>query len=156
PEQHAPVLWRGEVVYGAGHRFPIWARVRITVPCDHIIAAEDLKPGLPLQPSQLRATTGECFPSARASLSLDQLVGLTLKRRVAPGAPILPDMVEGVKDVNRGDIVAIEVFSGSAHLQFSAKAETPGAVGETIALRNPASNRIFRARVSGKGRAVVQ
>src|SRR5581483_12430824 len=48
PEQHAPVLWRGEVVYGAGHRFPIWARVRITVPCDHIIAAEDLKPGLPL------------------------------------------------------------------------------------------------------------
>jgi flagella basal body P-ring formation protein FlgA len=58
-------------------------------------------------------------------------------------------------DVNRGDMVEVEVRSGAAHLAFTGKAETAGRSGDTIAIRNLSSNKVFQARVDGKGRAFL-
>jgi flagella basal body P-ring formation protein FlgA len=154
---HTPVLWRGDVLYGGSHRFAIWARVRIAAPCERIVAAENLKAGQRLEARQLRSSTAECFPSTNSGvLTLDQTVGMTLRRAVASGAEILPDLLAGPKEVNRGDAVSVQVFSGAARLEFVGKAETAGSTGELIAIRNPSSNRIFQARVNGKGKAVVE
>jgi flagella basal body P-ring formation protein FlgA len=152
-----PVLWRGDVLYGASHRFAIWARVRIAAPCEQVVAAENLKAGQRLEARQLRATTAECFPiAAGAAPTLSQMVGMSVRRPVAAGAEILPDNLAGPKEVNRGDSVSIQVFSGAARLEFVGKAETAGSTGDLIAVRNPSSNRIFQARVNGKGKAVVE
>jgi flagella basal body P-ring formation protein FlgA len=152
-----PVLWRGDVVYGDSHRFPVWARVRISAPCNRVVAAENLKTGQPLKAGQIRVSSAQCFPAAaRSGLKLEQVVGMSLRRPVASGAEIVAGLLAAPKDVNRGDPVSIEVFSGAAHLEFVGKAETAGSAGELIAVRNPTSNRIFRARVDGKGKAVVE
>ena len=83
PDQRAPVLWRGDVVYGEDHRFAIWARVRILAPSNEVVAAENLKPGRIIEPSQLRATTGEGFPiPSKQRLSMDQIVGMTPLRTI--------------------------------------------------------------------------
>jgi hypothetical protein len=59
-------------------------------------------------------------------------------------------------DVNRGEMVHVEVHSGAALVAFDAEAQSSGAAGQTITLLNPISKRRFSARVEGKGRASVQ
>jgi flagella basal body P-ring formation protein FlgA len=156
PDLRDPVLWRGDVVYGSNHRFAIWARVRILAPCNTFLATENLKAGIALKDGQIRMSSGQCFPAAtRPTLTLGQVVGMSLRRPVASGTEIVPDLLVPPKDINRGDPVSVQVFSGAAHLEFVGKAESAGSVGELIAVRNPISNRVFLARVDGKGKAVV-
>ncbi len=154
-DARTPVLWRGSVLYGSNHRFPIWARVRIFAPCTRIAAAENLKAAVPLAAAQLRQSQSECFPSDGATLTIDQIAGNSLRHPISAGTEITADLLAAHKEVNRGDTIDIQVFSGAAHLAFPGKAESDGNTGEMISVRNPASNRIFRARVTGKGRAVV-
>ncbi len=59
------------------------------------------------------------------------------------------------KDVRQGDIVEVDVHSGLAHLKFEARAESSGAIGETIAVRNPTSTKRFQARIAAKGKVWV-
>ena len=56
----------------------------------------------------------------------------------------------------RGETVRVEVSSGGAHLEFEARAQASGSAGETIQILNPASKKLFPARVEGKGRVSVQ
>jgi hypothetical protein len=58
-------------------------------------------------------------------------------------------------DVNRGEMVHVEVRSGAAVVAFDAEAQSSGAAGQTITLLNPISKRRFPARVEGRGRASV-
>jgi hypothetical protein len=58
-------------------------------------------------------------------------------------------------EINRGEQVAVQVQSGTIHLAFPARSESTGRNGEIVTLRNLTSNRLFAARVDGRGRAVV-
>ncbi len=151
-----PVLWRGDVVYGESHRFAIWARVNIGVPCHKLVAAESLKAGQPIDPRQIRTTTATCFPMGAKEISLDQIVGMTPIRVIAARAELRPDLLTPPNDINRGDEVRIEVHSGAARLVLTARALSGGRSGETISVRNPENNRTFQARVTGKGMALVE
>jgi flagella basal body P-ring formation protein FlgA len=156
PDQRAPVLWRGDVIYGDDHRFAIWARVRIIARRNHIVAAENLKTSHPIERSQLHEVTEEGFPTPlKPALSMDQLVGMMPLRPIAAGSVMRPEMISYPNDVNRGDLIEIEVRSGAARLVLTARAESGGRDGETIPVRNLESNKVFSAQVAGKGRAVV-
>jgi flagella basal body P-ring formation protein FlgA len=163
PSQKDPVLWRGQVVYGDDRRFTVWAKVRIRVACQRTVAAESLKIGQPIGQLQFRVEAGECFP-ARESLGQApgspetprSPLGMVAKRAIAAGTEIRPDSVGPPNDVNRGDAVHVEVRSGAAHLAFTAKAESGGHNGDFIAVRNPSTNKIFRARIKGKDQVLVQ
>jgi flagella basal body P-ring formation protein FlgA len=151
-----PVLWRGDVVYGDSHRFAIWARVEIAAPCRRLVAAESLKAGRPIEPRQIRATNGTCFPvGAKEAPAIADLAGMTALRSVAAGSELRLDMLAPPNDVNRGDTVHIEVRSGAARVALTARALTGGRSGETISVRNPDSNKTFQARITGKGTALV-
>jgi flagella basal body P-ring formation protein FlgA len=156
--QENPVLWRGHVVYGGDHRYAVWAKVRVKVACERITAVEAMKPGQPIEARQVRAQPGECFPSLERSgqMSGASLVGLVPVRAIAAGSEIRPEFLARSNDVNRGDAVRVEVRSGAAHLAFFAKAESGGHTGDLITVRNPSSNKIFRARVKDKDHVVVQ
>lgn len=157
PNASTPVLWRGDVAYGAGHTFPIWARVMITASCRRMIATENLKAGKPIEARQLRATTFACFPvGVREIPPIAEVAGMSPLRPIASGSEVRPDWIAPPNDVNRGDEVRIEVRSGAARLAFLAHALTGGRSGDMISVRNPASNRIFQARVTGKGSAFVE
>ncbi len=156
--QDNPVLWRGEVVYGSDHRYAVWAKVRVKVACERIVAIEALKPGQLIDPRQVRSESGECFPSVDRSepLPVATVLGMVPVRAIAARSEIRPEFLALPNDVNRGDAVRVEVRSGAAHLAFTAKAESAGRSGDLIAVRNPSSNKIFRARIKDKGRVVVQ
>jgi len=154
--QYAPVLWRGDVIYGGEHRYAIWARVGISASCRRLVAAENLKPGRPLETRQLREAPFTCFPgSAKTAPPIDQMAGLLPLRAIPAGAEVRPELLVRPNDVNRGDLVQIEVRSGAARLAFTAQALSGGREGDTISVRNPDSKKTFQARISGKGKAVV-
>jgi flagella basal body P-ring formation protein FlgA len=155
PAQRDAVLWRGEVVYGGEHRFPIWARVRIQVNCERLVAAESLRPGQAIEASQVRQETGKCFPAAHPTLQAERATGMIALRAIAAGAEIRAELLALPNLVNRGDAVEVEVRSGGARLAFTGKAESSGRGGDLVAVRNPSSNRVFRARVDGKGKVTL-
>jgi flagella basal body P-ring formation protein FlgA len=157
PDQRSPVLWRGDVVYGDNRRFAIWARVDIKVPCNRLVATENLKSGEPIKASQLHSSASTCFPGpAGTALSVETAAGMAPLRFLPAGSEVRPELLAAANDVNRGDMVEIEVWSGAAHLAFNAQAISGGRIGDAIAIRNPDSQKIFQARVTGKDKAMVQ
>jgi flagella basal body P-ring formation protein FlgA len=155
--QTGPVLWRGDILYGGGLRFAVWARVRIAVACNQVTAVENLNPGVPIQPRQLRIQPAECFPDSDPSaMDPGQLVGLVPRRPISAGSPVRASLVAPPNDVNRGDLIEVEVESGAARLVLTARAETGGRSGDVILVQNPSSHRTFQARISGREHAVVR
>lgn len=156
PDQRAPVLWRGDVIYGQDRRFAIWARVRILARRSEVVAAENLRAGRVIEPSQLRVTAVEGFPAPpKQQISMDQIVGMAPLRPIAAGTVLRPELVIRPNDVSRGELIEVEVRSGAARLVLTARAESGGHNGETIAVRNLESNKIFAAQIAGRGKAVV-
>ena len=156
PDRGLPIVWRGDVIYAGDRRFAIWARVRITAPVSRLIAVESLRPGVPIKPGQIREEVTEAFPSAAGHMtSLSQVEGLVPLRAIASGMEVRPDDVAQPYEVNRGDLVHVEVRAGAARLVLTARAESPGRLGDVVPVRNLESSRVFQARVEGKGSVVV-
>jgi flagella basal body P-ring formation protein FlgA len=156
PEQREPVLWRGDVVYGGQHRFAVWARVRVKISCQRVIANEDLKPGRPIAAGQIRVEDGVCFPEPpSAATGKDRIAGMLPLRTIPAGAEVRVNWLARPYDVARGELVDVEVLSGTARLRFSAPAESDGRLGDSVAIRNPLSNRVFQARVRGRSKVLL-
>ena len=154
PSAHTAVEWRGNVVYGDNQRFGIWARVLISVPMPRVVAAGALRKGEVIAASQVRVETAARFPVAGdVAQTVDQVIGRAPMRIVAAGAEIHLAQLMVPPDVNRGELVEVEVRSGAAHLALTGKAESAGRSGDTIVIRNLSSNKVFQARVEGKGKA---
>jgi flagellar basal body P-ring formation protein FlgA len=149
-------FWPGWVEYGGGHRFTVWARVRLRSTTPRVVAVNTLAQGKLITASDVRLELGTTF-SGEGSLahSLEEVVGHTVRRPVGQGHAIEAAWLTEPKLIVRGEPVQVEVYEGAAHLKLEARAETPGSAGEKILLVNPVSQRRFVAVVSGPGRAVV-
>ena len=138
-------------------RFRVWARVRITAPCSRLVATESLKSGDSIKAAQIKEEVGTCFPNlAQRGLAPSEAVGQVALRAIPAGGEIRPGLLAAPYAVNQGDEIAIEVRSGSTRLAFSARAQTSGRAGDLISVRNPESKKLFRARVEGKDKAIVE
>jgi flagella basal body P-ring formation protein FlgA len=121
-----------------------------------VVAVEDLRAGAPVLAGQIAVEPTEVFPFGPCAARNPELViGRVPRRRIRAGTVILPGMLAAGKEVERGDTVSVDVRSGSARLRFEARAETSGASGDSVKVRNPASGRIFAAVVAGKERVIV-
>ena len=147
-------LWRGYIEYAAGRRFSIWARVKIAARVERAVAKEDLRPGRPVEAAQVRVESSEGFPDPEAA-SLEQVVGRALRRRIPAGRPIPLSALAPARDVQRGELVRVEVASSAARLAFTARAESDAAHGQPVRVRNLESGKVFTARAEGKGRVKV-
>jgi flagella basal body P-ring formation protein FlgA len=148
--------WIGSIQYGGRHRMAVWARVNVSVTAPRVIAVDNLPTGRPLEAALLRIETTEEFPSAGASPStIEEVAGKVLRRPVRAGMAIRSSWLEEPKAVARGETVQVEVREGGALLQLPGVAQGAGAIGETILVLNPTSNKRFRARVEARGKVGV-
>ena len=147
--------WNGYVRYAGDHLFRLWARVKVHVAAVRVVATQDLRPGQALDAAQLRVETREEVPAAGVVSTVEEVVGKVPRRAIAAGTALRAEWLEPAKAVLRGETVQVEVVFGGARLKLEGVAEASGAVGETIAIQNPISQRRFRARVESKGRVVV-
>jgi flagella basal body P-ring formation protein FlgA len=152
----AAAIWSGAVSYGGRHRLPIWARVDVRVSAARVVAEQDLPAGKAIDSGALRLETRDEFPSGGAfSSRLEEVAGRLPRRFVRAGTAIESAWLETPRAVARGETVEVEVREGGARLRFSAQALASGAVGRTIPVLNPASNKRFIGRVEAAGRVAV-
>ena len=104
----------------------------------------------------MRSEIVEGFPGNDASvLTADQIAGMLPLRSVSPGSEIRQENLARPNDVNRGDLVRVDVRIGAAHLALTGRAESAGRVGDMVAVRNPDTSKLFQALVEGTGRVLV-
>ncbi len=151
-----PILWRGHVRFAGKRRFAVWARVRVAATMTRVVAVESLPPGKPVEKDQVRLETYDDFPLHKdIARDLDEVIGRMPLRAIKAHLPVLrTDLAESFQ-VRRGERVDVTVISGAAQLELEAVAENSGRQGETITLTNPRSHKTFRARIEGKGRALL-
>ena len=151
-----PVTWRGYIQYGSPRRFAVWARVRVSAAMPRVIATEPLAAGKPVAKEQVRLETSDDFPLRNdTARSLEEVIGRIPRRAVRAGLPVLRSDLAEAFQVERGDTVEVMVVAGAAQLELDAQAEASGRQGDVIPMRNPRSGKLFRARIDGKGRAIV-
>jgi flagella basal body P-ring formation protein FlgA len=156
PNLALPIIWRGDVIYAGDRRFAIWARVKITAPVTRLIAVENLRAGVPIRPGQVREEATEAFPLSSGRLaSVSQVEGLIPLKPIASGTEVRPDDVGQPYEVNRGDLVHVEVRAGAARLALTGRAESQGRVGDLVPVRNLDSSRVFPALVEAKDSVIV-
>jgi len=144
------------VKYGTGRRFAIWAKVRITVRVNRVVAREALPAGQPIRSDQLQGETVDLSPfAAQPATKLDQVAGRAPRRSIAAAAAVFPSLLDAPREIQSGDVVAVEVSSGRAKLTFDGRAEAGGRRGELILVRNPETGKAFRARVESAGKVAV-
>lgn len=151
--------WYGRITYGAGHRFVIWARVAVTRTVKRAVALADLLPGKPIDAAQLKVEIREEAPVQGAqpdASSSGEFAGCIPRRRIPAGTVVRKEWLDPPQVVQRGQLVKIEVVVGAARLAAEGVAEASGALGQVIAVRNPDSQRRFRARVEAAGRVSVK
>jgi len=152
-------LWLGWVEYGVNRRFSIWARARVTVRVEEVVAVNDLRSGRAIAAGEVQLAAREEVPGSvslsPAATALEQAVGKWLRQPVRRGDTIRLAWLAEPKVVLRGDNVKVTVHNGGAQLELDGLAENSGAVGETVTVRNPDSQRRFRARVEERGRVTV-
>ena len=151
-----PVTWRGEVVNHSAHKFTIWARVRVAATMTRVVAKEMLLPGQAVSSQQVALETLNDFPLRNdLARKLEEVVGRAPLRAIRPGAPVYRSDLREPYQVQRGESVRVTAISGAAELRLEAIAENAGRQGDVISLKNPRTGRVFRARVDGKGQALV-
>lgn len=150
------LLWRGRVQYTREASVAIWAKVKLSRTVTLAVAARDLGRGHELSPSDVeyRTTKIGAFGDAKIPAA-DQLAGNRLRRALKRGAAITMGNLVSSPLVDRGEAVRVRVESAGTTLHFGATALAPGRHGETVPLQNPATRRTFRARVDGRGSAVL-
>jgi flagella basal body P-ring formation protein FlgA len=149
-------LWNGSVSYAGGRRFTIWAKVQVSVKARRVLAIGDLAAGRPIAAGQVMAAEHDEFPTSELfAASAEDVIGKWPRLAIRAGSAIRASQLEAAKEVARGDRVVVEVRNGAASLKIEGVALGPGAAGETILVRNPSSQKAFRARVEGKGTVSV-
>ena len=150
------VFWRGKVTYGGTKSFAVWARLRMGVTRDRLVATETLRAGAVVTAEQVRMEPVKQFPLEEqpAVLAAD-VVGQVVRRSVAAGQMMTAAFVMPPKEVTRGAAVKVVVKADGAQLSLPAVAESSGAVGETVSVKNPENGRSFRGVVSGKNQVLV-
>jgi flagella basal body P-ring formation protein FlgA len=151
-----PVVWRGTVNYAGNHTFLIWARVRVTVREQHVVASDVLRSGEEIRRDQVRLADYE-GPLTRDSYctSLKDVIGLLPQSSIPADTPLKTSFLRERKDVERGDLVSVVVQSERTRLEAQGIAEDGGRRGSVITVRNAKSGKTFRARIEDKDKVLV-
>jgi flagella basal body P-ring formation protein FlgA len=151
------VVWRGYVQYVPGKKFWIWARVRLTLREQRLIATEKIMPGDVIRAEQIRVAPFE-GPLSREQFVREPVaaVGMVARNMLTPGSYLKPNLLEAPKDVQRGDRVQVLVQMPNARVEADGIAEGDGRKGSFITVRNAKSGRAFLAQVQDKGKVIVQ
>jgi flagella basal body P-ring formation protein FlgA len=156
PAMDGAVLLRGFVIFGNGRHFPTWARVRLVMKQNVVVAVGDIEAATQIRTEQLRVEKRESgIESPQFASSLDQVLGRFARRNMAAGSPVLLTALEEPQPVMRGALVKVEVRDGGAFLAFDGRAEENGRTGETVKVRNPSTGKDFTARVTGVNQVLV-
>jgi len=154
-----PVIWRGQLVYDGNHSLAVWAKVRLAVSREIVVASRDISAGAVIRAEQVQTIVIHQFPSLEPALNspptAEQIAGKMARRTVVAGEKIVVSVLEDPKDVLRGETVHVKVVNGAAIITLDGVAQSSGTKGESVLIHNSASGSNFRALIEGRDRVIV-
>ena len=152
-----PLLWRGSVEYGERRSMSVWVRVLATVYRREVVALRDLSAGEPIRKENVEERTIAALPEPGwEQANIQAVVGGLPRRTIPAGQAVSRSLIAMPNDVERGEIILVEVIGGAAYLRFEAKADSSGRRGDRILVVNPGSGKRFPAVVSGPRKVEVR
>ena len=147
-------LMRGVVRYGNRLTQPIWARVKVELDQQIVVASEPLPAGKPITERSVRIEQYRGFPlSAEFPTQISDVAGWAPRKTIAPGARISRANLTAAVVVEKGQTVDVDVVSGAARVKFTATAQTSARQGDRIVLENPTTHKRFSAQLTGNKKA---
>jgi len=129
--------------------------LKVTVPV--YAAAREIERGQVLTEDDVEETIVDVkeLPSGDICRSFEEIAGLAARTDIPAGRVLTSAMVELPILVVRGDAVTVVVPIGAAAVTLHGVALDSGRLGEEIRVRNPDSNAIITAVVTGQSRAEI-
>ncbi|MEW5724668.1 MAG: flagellar basal body P-ring formation chaperone FlgA [Thermodesulfobacteriota bacterium] len=130
---------------------------RIDLKVEALVAARTLEKGHRLTPGDLRpAKLSLARLRSGAVADPEKAYGLTCRRPLTAGQPVLERDLYSEPVVKRGDLVTILAQAGPLKVTCTGQAQQDGAVGDQIKVVNTGSNKTVVARVLSPGTVEVQ
>ncbi|HEV3088632.1 MAG TPA: flagellar basal body P-ring formation chaperone FlgA [Candidatus Elarobacter sp.] len=126
------------------------AGYRITTYVRTAVAARDLTPGAVLAADDL--ALARVASNGRPAVGTDALIGRKLNSATAKGAPLYVEQTVPDTVVKAGQAAVLMVRDGNVALTVDVVARTGGAIGDTVTVFNPQTQRAIAAVVTGKNR----
>ena len=128
------------------------ARIRVSGQVDLVVKAvvadKHLEKDHMIEPGDLRLARVNLSHLPNGSITdLKHAQGMSLRRRLTPGQPILARDLSKVDVIKRGDMVTILAVSGALKVTSRGVARQSGSVGETITVVNSRSQKAVLATV---------
>lgn len=120
------------------------------------VAATVIERGRPIGSEDLVNEIRWVTPTRAEQPAIDDLIGLNAQRRIAAGQTVSPTDVAAPQACKRGDTVFVHCLSGGLVVKVKAKALSSARDGELVQLKIDGSEEPFEARMSGRGRAVME
>jgi flagella basal body P-ring formation protein FlgA len=153
---HGLQRWRGRVKYAETRQMAVWASVEVSVKSTAVVANRDLPANTPIGAGSLRIEDRTGPPEReKVAIRIEDVEGRMPRRALQAGSAIPLEVLVDAPTVRRGDPVAVEVWSGPAHLRFQAIAESSARDGDIIDLRNPFNGKTFKARIDPGAKALL-
>ncbi|MBA4286104.1 MAG: flagella basal body P-ring formation protein FlgA [Xanthomonadaceae bacterium] len=113
-----------------------------------VVMSRSVAPGQPISAELLRLEKRDVATLSMGYLSsIDEAVGRSLRRPVAPGAALTPDALAVTRLIKRGDLITLVGRSGGLEVRAQGKALADGGSGERIPVENPSSRRVVQGVV---------
>jgi len=130
--------------------------VSVTITGEAMVASRPLARGERLTEGAIRSDSVVVNSVRRGAVtSLEQLVGMEMRRGVNAGTVFTPDLLLTPAAIERGDHVIISARSGNFSVNSRGKALASGGIGEQVLVENLSSSRTVRARVIAPGHVEI-
>jgi flagella basal body P-ring formation protein FlgA len=126
------------------------AGYRITTYVSTAVAAHDLAPGAVLTQDDL--AVARVASNGRPAIGIGSLVGRKLNGATAKGAPLYVEQTVPDTVVKAGQAAVLVIRDGNVALTADVIARTGGAIGDTVTVFNPQTQKAIAAVVTGPNR----
>lgn len=147
---------KGEILVDGSLEETVNCKANIEPYIDVLIAARGVKRGQPLRGMQLRRER-RAYTQFREEPFTDpaQLAGYMARTDIRAGEVITSRDVAPLEVIQRNQVVAVEVVSGSLRVRSRARALRDGAAGDVLVLENPETRERLQGIVQRDGTVVI-
>jgi flagella basal body P-ring formation protein FlgA len=132
--------------------WPLNVTAQANVFAEALVATQTLERGQVLTAAMLERQEVNLGKQRRGVIAdLDQVVGLSTKRRIRPQQVLNNDLLISPWLVRRGEKVVMHAESGEIHAAIEAVALEDGRLGMRVRVKNPSSGKIIDTQVTGPG-----
>ena len=131
-------------------------RGRLEALAEVVVAATGLRRGDTINEEMLRLETQRIDQLNGPFFATEELLGMEVVRAVSAGRPVEQTHIATPAVIRTGELVKIFARKGALNISTQGLARTDGRQGETIQVKNVATNKLVHCRVDGPGLVSVE